>query len=65
VQFAGVAAAFAMGPLVDRYGPQRVLPVAFVIAALCIAGIGLDALSSLGFGPAIAPLARTLSLAPQ
>src|SRR3979490_3396888 len=30
-----------MGPLVDRYGPQRVLPVAFVIAALCIAGIGL------------------------
>lgn len=41
VQFAGVAAAFAMGPLVDRYGPQRVLPVAFVIAALCIAGIGL------------------------
>ena len=24
VQFAGVAAAFAMGPLVDRYGPQRV-----------------------------------------
>jgi AAHS family 4-hydroxybenzoate transporter-like MFS transporter len=41
VQFAGVAAAFAMGPLIDRYGPQRVLPVAFVIAALCIAGIGL------------------------
>jgi AAHS family 4-hydroxybenzoate transporter-like MFS transporter len=41
VQFAGVAAAFAMGPLVDRYGPRRVLPVAFVIAALCIAGIGL------------------------
>jgi len=41
VQFAGVAAAFAMGPLVDRYGPQRVLPVAFIIAALCIAGIGL------------------------
>ena len=41
VQFAGVAAAFAMGPLVDRYGPQRVLPVAFAIAALSIAGIGL------------------------
>jgi len=41
VQFAGVAAAFAMGPLVDRYGPQRVLPVAFLIAALCVAGIGL------------------------
>jgi AAHS family 4-hydroxybenzoate transporter-like MFS transporter len=41
VQFAGVAAAFTMGPLVDRFGPQRVLPVAFLIAALCIAGIGL------------------------
>jgi AAHS family 4-hydroxybenzoate transporter-like MFS transporter len=41
VQFAGVAAAFAMGPLVDRFGPQRVLPIAFGIAALCIAGIGL------------------------
>ena len=41
VQFAGVAAAFAMGPLVDRYGPQRVLPIAYLIAALCIAGIGL------------------------
>ena len=41
VQFAGVAAAFAMGPLVDRFGPQRVLPLAFLLAALCIAGIGL------------------------
>ncbi|HXI99631.1 MAG TPA: aromatic acid/H+ symport family MFS transporter [Micropepsaceae bacterium] len=41
VQFAGVAAAFSMGPLVDRFGPQRVLPAAFLIAALCIAGIGL------------------------
>lgn len=41
VQFAGVAAAFAMGPLVDRLGPQRVLPVAFFLAALCVAGIGL------------------------
>jgi AAHS family 4-hydroxybenzoate transporter-like MFS transporter len=41
VQFAGVAAAFSMGPLVDRFGPQRVLPIAFLVAALCIAGIGL------------------------
>jgi MFS transporter, AAHS family, 4-hydroxybenzoate transporter len=41
VQFAGVAAAFSMGPLVDRFGPHRVLPLAFGIAALCIAGIGL------------------------
>ena len=48
VQFAGVAAAFAMGPLVDRYGPQRVLPIAYVIAALCVAGIGLAG-SAVGF----------------
>ena len=41
VQFAGVAAAFGMGPLVDRFGPNRVLPFAFGIAALCVAGIGL------------------------
>jgi AAHS family 4-hydroxybenzoate transporter-like MFS transporter len=41
VQFAGVAAAFLMGPLVDRFGPQLVLPIAFGIAALSIAGIGL------------------------
>jgi AAHS family 4-hydroxybenzoate transporter-like MFS transporter len=41
VQFAGVAAAFGMGPLVDRYGPNRVLPFAFGITALCVAGIGL------------------------
>jgi AAHS family 4-hydroxybenzoate transporter-like MFS transporter len=41
VQFAGVAAAFAMGPLVDRFGPERVLPYAFVLTALCVAGIGL------------------------
>jgi AAHS family 4-hydroxybenzoate transporter-like MFS transporter len=30
-----------MGPLVDRYGPNRVLPFAFGITALCVAGIGL------------------------
>jgi hypothetical protein len=30
-----------------------------------IAGLGLDALSGLGFGSTIAPLVRTLSLAPQ
>ncbi len=48
VQFAGVAAAFAMGPLIDRYGPQRVLPIAYVIAALCVAGIGLAG-SAVGF----------------
>jgi len=41
VQFAGVGAALFMGLLVDRFGPQRVLPPAFVLAALCVAGIGL------------------------
>ena len=30
-----------MGPLVDIFGPQRVLPLAFLITALCVAGIGL------------------------
>ena len=30
-----------------------------------IAGMGLDALSSLGLGSAVGPLVRTLSLAPQ
>jgi hypothetical protein len=30
-----------------------------------IAGLGLDTLSGLGFSPALAPLVRTLSLAPQ
>src|SRR5258708_23026955 len=37
-----------MGPLIDRYGPHRVLPVAYVIAALCVAGIGLAG-SAVGF----------------
>ena len=41
VQFAGVAAAFLMGPIVDRRGPQFVLPIALGIAAVSIAGIGL------------------------
>ena len=41
VQFAGIAGAIVMGPLVDMFGPQRVLPVAFLITALCVAGIGL------------------------
>ncbi len=41
VQFAGAGTAFVLGPLVDRYGPQFVLPGAFAIAAVCIAGIGL------------------------
>jgi AAHS family 4-hydroxybenzoate transporter-like MFS transporter len=30
-----------MGPLVDSFGPQRVLPAAFLLTALSVAGIGL------------------------
>ena len=41
VQFAGIGAAILMGGLVDSFGPQRVLPLAFVLTALCVAGIGL------------------------
>jgi AAHS family 4-hydroxybenzoate transporter-like MFS transporter len=41
VQFAGVGAAFLMGPLIDRLGPQFVLPAALAIAAGSVAGIGL------------------------
>ena len=41
VQFAGIAGAIVMGPLVDMFGPQRVLPVAFLLTALSVAGIGL------------------------
>jgi len=41
VQFAGIGGAILMGPLVDIFGPQRVLPLAFLITALCVAGIGL------------------------
>ena len=41
VQFGGIAAALLMGALVDTFGPQRVLPAAFLLAALCVAGIGL------------------------
>jgi MFS transporter, AAHS family, 4-hydroxybenzoate transporter len=41
VQFAGVVVSFLLGPLVDRFGPQFVLPAASLIAAASIAGIGL------------------------
>jgi hypothetical protein len=48
--------------LVYVYGsPDQIL----VGSRNSIAGLGLDALSGLGFSPAIAPLVRTLSLAPQ
>lgn len=48
--------------LVYAYGsPDQIL----VGSRNSIAGMGLDALSSLGLGSAIGPLVRTLSLAPQ
>jgi hypothetical protein len=48
--------------LVYVYGsPDQIL----VGSRNSLAGLGLDTLSALGFSPAIAPLVRTLSLAPQ
>jgi AAHS family 4-hydroxybenzoate transporter-like MFS transporter len=41
VQVAGAGAAFIVGPLVDRYGPQWLLPLVFVLGAVCIAAMGL------------------------
>ncbi len=41
LQFGGVAGAFGLGPLVDRFGPQPVLGAAFAGAAVCVAVIGL------------------------
>ena len=40
LQFGGVAGAFALGPLVDRFGPRLVLAPAFATAAICVAIIG-------------------------
>jgi AAHS family 4-hydroxybenzoate transporter-like MFS transporter len=41
VQMGGAAAAFLLGPLVDRYGPRWIVAGAFVTASLCIAAIGV------------------------
>lgn len=41
MQFGGIVGAFVLGPAVDRLGPNPVLPAAYGLAALCIAGIGL------------------------
>jgi AAHS family 4-hydroxybenzoate transporter-like MFS transporter len=41
VQVAGAATAFVVGPLVDRYGPQWLLPLVFLLGAVCIAAMGL------------------------
>jgi len=41
LQVGGVVGAFALGPLVDRYGPSLVLGGAFATAAVCVVLIGL------------------------
>jgi AAHS family 4-hydroxybenzoate transporter-like MFS transporter len=41
LQVAGAVGALSLGPLVDRYGPKPALPVAYLVAALCIAAIGM------------------------
>jgi AAHS family 4-hydroxybenzoate transporter-like MFS transporter len=41
VQLGGIAGAFALAPLVDRYGPQFVLAGAFATAALSIITLGV------------------------
>lgn len=40
LQIGGIIASFALGPLVDRFGPTLVLPVIYVFGAGCIALIG-------------------------
>ena len=36
LQIGGIGASFILGPLVDRFGAFRVLPVAYVFGAICI-----------------------------
>jgi AAHS family 4-hydroxybenzoate transporter-like MFS transporter len=45
LQLSGIAGAFALAPLVDRYGPRFVLPAAFLTAALSVALLGFSATS--------------------
>ena len=45
VQIGGIAGAFALAPMVDRYGPRFVLPAAFLTAALSVAILGFLDLS--------------------
>ena len=40
LQIGGIVASFLLGPLIDRFGAFRVLPVAYVFGAICIAAIG-------------------------
>jgi AAHS family 4-hydroxybenzoate transporter-like MFS transporter len=41
VQIGGIAGAFTLAPLVDRFGPQRVLAAAFLSAAFSVGILGL------------------------
>ncbi len=47
LQIGGIIASFLLGPLVDRFGPKRVLPVIYVLGAVCIALIGFAGASVL------------------
>jgi len=40
LQVGGIAGAVILGPAVDRFGPFLVLPLAYLLAASCIVGIG-------------------------
>jgi len=41
LQLGGILGALTLGPLMDRFGPFTVLPLANLVAAVCIVGIGL------------------------
>ena len=41
LQFGGIAGAFGLGALADRYGPQLVLGIAFATAAVCVLVLGV------------------------
>jgi len=39
MQIGGITGALILGPVVDRFGPYVVLPLAYLLAAVCIVGI--------------------------
>ena len=41
LQLGGITGALILGPLMDRFGPFLVLPLAYLLACACIVGIGL------------------------
>lgn len=50
--FGGIAGALLLGTLMDRYGPLRVVPVAFVIAAISMALLDASRAAPMYFLPA-------------